>query len=78
MKTLGTHRDLSEAFQQKGFMNRLKAKKDKSSMIVFGNRGLGRVKKFFLRSISDRVADEPPCPVLIVNRLFAFLFLVSE
>ena len=36
-------------------------------LIVMGSRGLGRVKEFFLGSVSDRVADEAKCPVLIVK-----------
>ena len=36
-------------------------------LIVIGSRGLGGIKGFVLGSISDRVADEAPCPVLIVK-----------
>ena len=36
-------------------------------LIVVGSRGLGGVKQLFLGSVSDRVADEAPCPVLIVR-----------
>lgn len=36
-------------------------------LIVIGSRGLGGVKEFFLGSVSDRVADEASCPVLIVK-----------
>lgn len=36
-------------------------------LIVIGNRGLGGIKEFFLGSVSDRVADEAKCPVLIVK-----------
>lgn len=36
-------------------------------LIVMGQRGLGKVKEFFLGSVSDRVADEAHCPVLIVK-----------
>ncbi len=36
-------------------------------LIVLGHRGLGKVKEFFLGSVSDRVADEAKCPVLIVK-----------
>jgi len=29
--------------------------------------GLGKIREFFLGSVSDRVADEAQCPVLIVK-----------
>ena len=43
------------------------AKEGKFDIIVMGSRGLGGIKEFFLGSVSDRVADEAPCPVLIVK-----------
>ena len=43
------------------------AKKEAVDLIVIGSRGLGGMKEFFLGSVSDRVADEAPCPVLIVK-----------
>ena len=43
------------------------AKKGKIDLIVMGSRGLGGIKEFFLGSVSDRVADEAPCPVMIVK-----------
>jgi nucleotide-binding universal stress UspA family protein len=36
-------------------------------LIVMGSRGLGGFTQLFLGSVSDRVADEAPCPVLIVK-----------
>ncbi|MBE0512532.1 universal stress protein [Candidatus Bathyarchaeota archaeon] len=43
------------------------AKEGNFDIIVMGSRGLGGIKEFFLGSVSDRVADEAPCPVLIVK-----------
>ena len=43
------------------------AKEGKFDLIVIGSRGLGGIKEFFLGSVSDRVADEAPCPVLIIK-----------
>jgi nucleotide-binding universal stress UspA family protein len=43
------------------------AKEGNFDLIVMGHRGLGRVKEFFLGSVSDRVANEAHCPVLIVK-----------
>jgi nucleotide-binding universal stress UspA family protein len=43
------------------------AKEGGFDLIVIGSRGLGGIKGFVLGSISDRVADEAPCPVLIVK-----------
>ena len=45
------------------------AKEGGFDLIVIGSRGLGGIKGFVLGSISDRVADEAPCPVLIVKEL---------
>ena len=43
------------------------AKEEVIDLIVIGSRGLGGIKEFFLGSVSDRVADEAPCPVLVVK-----------
>ncbi len=43
------------------------AKQDGCDFIIIGNRGLGGIKEFFLGSVSHRVADQAPCPVLIVK-----------
>lgn len=43
------------------------AKEGNFDIIVMGSRGLGGIKEFFLGSVSDRVANEATCPVLIVK-----------
>jgi nucleotide-binding universal stress UspA family protein len=43
------------------------AKEGNFDIVVMGSRGLGGIKKFFLGSVSDRVADDALCPVLIVK-----------
>ena len=43
------------------------AKEGNFDIIVMGSRGLGGVRQLLLGSVSDRVADQAPCPVLIVR-----------
>jgi len=43
------------------------ANEEKFDLIVMGSRGAGGIKEFFLGSVSDRVADEARCPVLLVK-----------
>lgn len=43
------------------------AKEGQFDLIVMGSRGLGGIKQLLLGSVSDRVADQAPCPVLIVR-----------
>jgi nucleotide-binding universal stress UspA family protein len=43
------------------------ASKENFDLIVMGSRGTGGIKEFFLGSVSDRVADQASCPVLLVK-----------
>jgi nucleotide-binding universal stress UspA family protein len=43
------------------------AKIENFDLIVMGSRGIGGIKEFFLGSVSDRVADQAHCPVLLVK-----------
>jgi nucleotide-binding universal stress UspA family protein len=43
------------------------AKNANVDLIVIGSRGLGGIKQLVLGSVSDRVADAAPCPVLVVK-----------
>ena len=45
-------------------------REEKCGMVILGGRGLGwraSMKELFLGSVSHRVADRAPCPVLIVK-----------
>ena len=42
------------------------AKEGGFDVIVVGHRGLGRIKEFFLGSVSEKVAHLTPYPVIIV------------
>lgn len=39
-------------------------------LIVMGNRGLSKVKRFFIGSVTQRVISESPCPVLVIRSDF--------
>ena len=43
------------------------AREGKYDMIVIGNRGLSGAKEVLLGSVSSKVADHAPCPVLITR-----------
>ena len=43
------------------------AKKENIGLIILGNRGLSSLKEFILGSVSDRVAHDAECSVLIVK-----------
>lgn len=43
------------------------AKKEKCNLIVVGNKGLGTAARFFLGSVSNKLANNSPCSILIVK-----------
>ena len=43
------------------------AKEGGFDVVVLGHKGLGKVKEFFMGSVSSKVAHLAPCPVVIVK-----------
>jgi nucleotide-binding universal stress UspA family protein len=43
------------------------AEDEKFDLIVMGNRGFSKIKRFFVGSVTQRVISEAPCPVLVVH-----------
>lgn len=43
------------------------AKEDKVDMIVMGNRGFSKIRRFFVGSVAQRVISEAPCPVMVIH-----------
>ena len=43
------------------------AKTKKCNLIVVGNKGLGATARFFLGSVSNKLANNSPCSILIVK-----------
>ena len=43
------------------------AKKEKTNLIIVGNKGLGKAARFFLGSVSAKLANTSPCSILIVK-----------
>lgn len=43
------------------------AKGVNADLIVMGNRGFSRIKRFFTGSVTQRVISEAPCPVLVIH-----------
>jgi nucleotide-binding universal stress UspA family protein len=43
------------------------AKNKKCNLIIVGNKGLGAASRFFLGSVSNKLANNSPCSLLIVK-----------
>ena len=43
------------------------AKNEKCNLIIVGNKGLGTTARFFLGSVSNKLANNSPCSILIVK-----------
>lgn len=43
------------------------AKNGNFDMIVMGNRGFSKIKRFFVGSVTQRVISDAPCPVLVIH-----------
>ena len=39
----------------------------KADLIVMGNRGFSKIKRFFVGSVAQRVISEATCPVLVIH-----------
>lgn len=46
------------------------AKNGGFDLIVMGNRGFSKVKRFFVGSVTQKVISEAPCPVLVIKSHF--------
>lgn len=43
------------------------AKKEQCNLIIIGSKGLGATLRFFLGSVSNKLANNSPCSILIVK-----------
>lgn len=43
------------------------ARNENFDLIVMGNRGFSKIKRFFIGSVTQRVISEAPCPVLAIH-----------
>ena len=46
------------------------AKSGNYDLIIMGNRGFSKMKRFFIGSVTQKVISESPCPVLVVKSHF--------
>lgn len=46
------------------------AKNGYYDLIVMGNRGFSKIKRFFVGSVTQKVISESPCPVLVIRSIF--------
>lgn len=46
------------------------AKTGNYDLIVMGNRGFSKIKRFFVGSVTQKVISEAPCPVLVIRSNF--------
>lgn len=46
------------------------AKNGNYDLIVMGNRGFSKIKRFFVGSVTQKVISEAPCPVLVIRSNF--------
>lgn len=46
------------------------AKEGNYDLIIMGNRGFSKIKRFFVGSVTQRVISEAPCPVLVIRSSF--------
>ncbi|WMJ78890.1 MULTISPECIES: universal stress protein [unclassified Sedimentibacter] len=46
------------------------AQKGYYDLIVMGNRGFSKIKRFFVGSVTQKVISESPCPVLVIRSSF--------
>jgi nucleotide-binding universal stress UspA family protein len=48
------------------------ARKENFDLIVMGNRGFSKIKRFFVGSVTQRVIADSPCPVLVIHTKIDF------
>lgn len=48
------------------------ARNEKFDLIVMGNRGFSKIKRFFVGSVAQKVISEAPCPVLVIHSEASF------